>query len=140
MITVLDVKTSEQPEIPADTPTSGNCPVHGWPWTKPAPPVKATSQLEVWNWVVDYHRPTREGDSWFSKRINADQMNVSARSSYILANGQFPGTKIEATEGDTLAVQVINKASGDPVTLHWHGQTMVGTPWSDGAADVTMGR
>jgi laccase len=35
-----------------------------------------------------------------------------------LVNGQFPGPAIEATEGDTVAVHVVNE-SPHGITIHW---------------------
>jgi iron transport multicopper oxidase len=140
MVAVLDVKSSLVPAIPLDEPSSGSCPVHGW--THRAVPVsmKATSMLEVWDWIVDYQRPTKEGGTWLSARISPNQMDPSVRSSYVLANGKFPGTPIMATEGDELAIKVVNRAFAENIGMHWHGQEVRGTPWADGTVDVSMGR
>uniref|UniRef100_A0A452XME3 Plastocyanin-like domain-containing protein n=1 Tax=Aegilops tauschii subsp. strangulata TaxID=200361 RepID=A0A452XME3_AEGTS len=37
----------------------------------------------------------------------------------IVVNGQLPGPAIEATEGDSVVVHVINK-SPHGVTIHWY--------------------
>jgi FtsP/CotA-like multicopper oxidase with cupredoxin domain len=140
MIAVLDVKASLVPAIPRDEPTSGNCPVHGWPHRSAPAPVKATSTVEVWEWIVDYQRPTTKGETWLSSRLSPNQLDPKVRSSYVLANGKFPGTPITATEGDELAIKVINKAFGVYFGMHWHGQEVRGTPWADGTVDVSMGR
>ncbi|KAL5220928.1 hypothetical protein ABZP36_025641 [Zizania latifolia] len=52
-------------------------------------------------------------------------------------NGRVPGPEIEAREGDTLVVHVINDSPYN-VTVHWHGVFQRGTPWADGPAMVTQ--
>ncbi|CAO1944416.1 unnamed protein product [Urochloa humidicola] len=48
-----------------------------------------------------------------------------------------PGPVIEASEGDSLVVHVIND-SPYAVTVHWHGVFQRGTPWADGPVMVTQ--
>ncbi|XP_062203473.1 laccase-25-like [Phragmites australis] len=52
-------------------------------------------------------------------------------------NGRLPGPTIEAREGDTVVVHLVN---GSPynMTIHWHGIFQRGTPWADGPAMVTQ--
>ncbi|KAL6616381.1 hypothetical protein ACP70R_038651 [Stipagrostis hirtigluma subsp. patula] len=52
-------------------------------------------------------------------------------------NGRVPGPEIEANEGDTVVVHVINDSPYN-VTVHWHGVFQRGTPWADGPAMVTQ--
>lgn len=94
--------------------------------------------LEIWQWVVDYQRPTREGPTWNSKRLSPNQLEPEARSSFILAGDVFPGKTLSATEGDQVVVNVANKAYGNGVALHFHGQTMQGAPWMDGTFGVSQ--
>mmetsp|Transcript_39996 Transcript_39996/g.84538 ORF Transcript_39996/g.84538 Transcript_39996/m.84538 type:complete len:1210 (+) Transcript_39996:40-3669(+) len=138
MIVALNVLPSKQPPIPHDTPTSGSCPVHGWSYSTPADAPAATASLEVMDWVVDYQRPTREGDTWFSKRLSPNELEPEVRSAMVLANGAFPGTKLEMKEGDKVAVQVQHRGFAEGVAVHWHGLTLPGTPWADGTADVSQ--
>ncbi|MBW0501215.1 hypothetical protein O181_040930 [Austropuccinia psidii MF-1] len=55
----------------------------------------------------------------------------------LVINNQSPGPLIEANEGDTIEVNVINR-SGHPMTFHWHGLHQKGTPWMDGISGVTQ--
>ncbi|KAK6145232.1 hypothetical protein DH2020_022052 [Rehmannia glutinosa] len=55
----------------------------------------------------------------------------------ITVNGQFPGPTLEARDGDTLVIKVINSARYN-VTLHWHGIRQMRTPWADGPEYVTQ--
>jgi len=55
----------------------------------------------------------------------------------LVVNSQFPGPLIEANEGDTLNILVVNKIS-EGVTIHWHGFFQRGTPWMDGVTGVTQ--
>ncbi|CAL4973117.1 unnamed protein product [Urochloa decumbens] len=48
-----------------------------------------------------------------------------------------PGPVIEASEGDTVVVHVINDSPYN-VTVHWHGVFQRGTPWADGPEMVTQ--
>ncbi|PAN20649.1 hypothetical protein PAHAL_3G322000 [Panicum hallii] len=52
-------------------------------------------------------------------------------------NGQLPGPTIEAREGDTVVVHLVNESPYD-MTIHWHGIFQRGTPWADGPAMVTQ--
>jgi iron transport multicopper oxidase len=55
----------------------------------------------------------------------------------ISANYSFSGPPIEAYEGDTLVIRVINRL-GAPTTIHWHGIFQMGTPGMDGAVGLTQ--
>ncbi|XP_020171022.1 laccase-15 isoform X3 [Aegilops tauschii subsp. strangulata] len=55
----------------------------------------------------------------------------------IVVNGQLPGPAIEATEGDSVVVHVINK-SPHGVTIHWHGVKQQLNCWADGAGMITQ--
>ena len=52
------------------------------------------------------------------------------------ANEQMPGPTIEATEGDTVVVHVVND-SPYPLSLHWHGIFQLLSGWADGAHMIT---
>ncbi|KAL5673345.1 hypothetical protein ACJX0J_017651, partial [Zea mays] len=55
----------------------------------------------------------------------------------ITAVDGVPGPVIEANEGDTVLVHVINHSPLN-VTVHWHGVFQLGTPWADGPSMVTQ--
>ncbi|CAF3958033.1 unnamed protein product, partial [Adineta steineri] len=55
----------------------------------------------------------------------------------ISANYSFPGPLIEAYEGDTLVIRVINLLDV-PTTMHWHGIYQTNTPDMDGAVGITQ--
>ncbi|OAV97516.1 hypothetical protein PTTG_11819 [Puccinia triticina 1-1 BBBD Race 1] len=52
---------------------------------------------------------------------------MSIRSMLVI-NGQYPGPLIEANEGDTINVLLVNRMNY-PVSIHWHGIHQKGTPW-----------
>ncbi|XP_042384800.1 laccase-3-like [Zingiber officinale] len=55
----------------------------------------------------------------------------------ITVNGQFPGPTIEVKNGDTIVINVVNRARYN-VTLHWHGVRQLRTAWADGPEFVTQ--
>ncbi|URE36266.1 laccase-17-like [Musa troglodytarum] len=57
--------------------------------------------------------------------------------SIVTVNGQFPGPKIVAREGDRVVVKVVNHVERN-VTLHWHGVRQLRSGWADGPAYVTQ--
>ncbi|XP_022880078.1 laccase-14-like [Olea europaea var. sylvestris] len=52
-------------------------------------------------------------------------------------NGKLPGPTIYATKGETIIVDVYNRANAN-ITIHWHGVKMPRYPWSDGPEYVTQ--
>ncbi|KAG2560149.1 laccase-25-like [Panicum virgatum] len=52
-------------------------------------------------------------------------------------NGQLPGPTIEAREGDTVVVHLVNQSPYN-MTIHWHGVFQRGSPWADGPSMVTQ--
>ncbi|KAK9155857.1 hypothetical protein Sjap_003337 [Stephania japonica] len=57
--------------------------------------------------------------------------------SIVTVNGQFPGPRIVAREGDRVVVKVINHVK-DNITIHWHGIRQLQSGWADGPAYVTQ--
>ncbi|KAK8552846.1 hypothetical protein V6N12_041420 [Hibiscus sabdariffa] len=57
--------------------------------------------------------------------------------SSITVNGMFPGPTLEVRNGDSLQVQVVNKARYN-VTIHWHGVRQMRSGWADGPEFVTQ--
>ncbi|XP_043721944.1 laccase-15-like [Telopea speciosissima] len=55
----------------------------------------------------------------------------------LTVNRQFPGPPLFARKGETVIVDVINKAN-DNITIHWHGVRQPRSPWWDGPAYVTQ--
>ncbi|KAL5709548.1 laccase [Ranunculus cassubicifolius] len=57
--------------------------------------------------------------------------------SIVTVNGQFPGPRIFAREGDRVVVKVINNVQNN-VTLHWHGVRQLRSGWADGPAYIAQ--
>ncbi|KAG8795375.1 hypothetical protein FRC12_015200, partial [Ceratobasidium sp. 428] len=52
-------------------------------------------------------------------------------------NGATPGPHLVWDEGDDISVTVTNRGF-EPTTIHWHGISQFGTPWSDGVPGLTQ--
>ncbi|XP_062190560.1 laccase-14-like [Phragmites australis] len=52
-------------------------------------------------------------------------------------NGQLPGPKIEARNGDTVVVHVVNLSPYN-ITIHWHGILQLLSSWADGPNMVSQ--
>ncbi|KAB1224129.1 Laccase-17 [Morella rubra] len=57
--------------------------------------------------------------------------------SLISVNGQFPGPRLVAREGDRVFVKVVNHVTNN-ITIHWHGVRQLGSGWADGPAYITQ--
>ncbi|KAF8397460.1 hypothetical protein HHK36_016377 [Tetracentron sinense] len=57
--------------------------------------------------------------------------------SIVSVNGQFPGPRIIAREGDRVVVKVVNHVQNN-ISLHWHGVRQLQSGWADGPAYVTQ--
>ncbi|KAF3672168.1 putative laccase-5 [Capsicum annuum] len=57
--------------------------------------------------------------------------------SILTVNGQFPGTKIIAREGDRFVIKVVNHVQYI-VTIHWHGVRQLRSGWADGPAYIAQ--
>ncbi|XP_058099314.1 laccase-17-like [Magnolia sinica] len=57
--------------------------------------------------------------------------------SILTVNGQFPGPRIIAREGDRVLIKVVNHVQRN-VSLHWHGVRQLQTGWADGPAYITQ--
>ncbi|KAI8015840.1 Laccase-17 [Camellia lanceoleosa] len=57
--------------------------------------------------------------------------------SIVTVNGQFPGPRIVAREGDTLLIKVVNHVQNN-VSIHWHGIRQLQSGWADGPAYITQ--
>ncbi|RWW72571.1 hypothetical protein BHE74_00019624 [Ensete ventricosum] len=67
----------------------------------------------------------------------ANATRLCHTKSIVTVNGQFPGPKIVAREGDRVVVKVVNHVEHN-VTLHWHGVRQLRSGWADGPAYVTQ--
>ncbi|XP_058084408.1 laccase-15-like [Magnolia sinica] len=52
-------------------------------------------------------------------------------------NGQFPGPTLHARYGDTIVLNVTNRAKHN-FTIHWHGVKQLRNPWGDGPEYITQ--
>ncbi|KAI3989882.1 hypothetical protein MKX01_040852 [Papaver californicum] len=57
--------------------------------------------------------------------------------SIVTVNGQFPGPRIFAREGDRVVVKVVNQVQNN-ITIHWHGIRQLRSGWYDGPAYVAQ--
>ncbi|XP_054780830.1 laccase-17-like [Prosopis cineraria] len=57
--------------------------------------------------------------------------------SIVTVNGQFPGPRIIAREGDRLVIRVVNHVKNN-ITIHWHGVRQLRNGWADGPAYITQ--
>ncbi|XP_047334293.1 laccase-17-like [Impatiens glandulifera] len=55
----------------------------------------------------------------------------------VTVNGQFPGPRIFAREGDRLLIKVINHVPNN-ISIHWHGIRQLRSGWADGPAYITQ--
>jgi FtsP/CotA-like multicopper oxidase with cupredoxin domain len=62
-------------------------------------------------------------------------MNMGLR---VTVNHTVPGPTLYVTKGKPVEVTVINEIPDDMTTVHWHGLTQRGTPFSDGVINVTQ--
>ncbi|XP_040991038.1 laccase-17-like [Juglans microcarpa x Juglans regia] len=73
-------------------------------------------------------------------KFNVKLQNVTRlchTKSIVTINGQFPGPRIVAREGDHLLIKVANHVQNN-ITIHWHGIRQLQTGWADGPAYVTQ--
>ncbi|KAI5325658.1 PREDICTED: laccase-17 [Prunus dulcis] len=73
-------------------------------------------------------------------KFNIKSQNVKRlcqTKSIVTVNGQFPGPRIIAREGDRLVIKVVNHVQHN-LTLHWHGIRQLRSGWADGPAYITQ--
>ncbi|KAJ4704648.1 Laccase [Melia azedarach] len=73
-------------------------------------------------------------------KFNIKMQNVTRlcqTKSIVTVNGQFPGPRIIAREGDRLLIKVVNHVKYN-ITLHWHGVRQLRSGWADGPAYITQ--
>ena len=65
--------------------------------------------------------------------------NLTQDGSFILVNGSSPGPRITANQFDWINVTVSSALANTSITaIHWHGLTLLDTPFTDGVAGVTQ--
>lgn len=79
--------------------------------------------------------PTVREYNWVVQNIEANPDGVFR--TLITINGQFPGELIRCNEGDTIVVNVENKAV-NATAIHWHGLFQNGTNHMDGTPGATQ--
>ncbi|GAV71389.1 Cu-oxidase domain-containing protein/Cu-oxidase_2 domain-containing protein/Cu-oxidase_3 domain-containing protein [Cephalotus follicularis] len=57
--------------------------------------------------------------------------------SMVTVNGQYPGPRIVAREGDRLMIKVVNHIQNN-ISIHWHGIRQLRSGWADGPAYITQ--
>ncbi|XP_057794633.1 laccase-15-like [Salvia miltiorrhiza] len=68
---------------------------------------------------------------------DAPYSRLCSNKSILTVNGKFPGPTVRVTEGDTIAIVVVNRAR-ENITIHWHGVKQPRYPWSDGPEYITQ--
>ena len=73
-------------------------------------------------------------------KLCTDPLTVDGRTfKMILAvNKQFPGPTLIVHEGQIVAVDVHNNLSSEGISIHWHGQHLIGTNYMDGVGLLTQ--
>lgn len=85
---------------------------------------------------------TCPGESWKPKHFDLfltweDSDNVGRVKKTILMNGQSPGPALEMQVGESVEF-VVHNLMPFGTTIHFHGITQLGTPWSDGVPGVSQ--
>ncbi|OIT01152.1 PREDICTED: laccase-17-like [Nicotiana attenuata] len=73
-------------------------------------------------------------------KFNIQMQNMTRlcqTKSIVTVNGQFPGPRIIAREGDRLVIKVVNHVQYN-ITIHWHGVRQLRSGWADGPAYITQ--
>ncbi|KAE8752906.1 Laccase-7-like [Frankliniella occidentalis] len=60
------------------------------------------------------------------------------RRAVLTANRMLPGPALRVCENDIVVVDVLNRAPGQALAVHWGGQSPREFPWMDGAPQVTQ--
>jgi L-ascorbate oxidase len=90
----------------------------------------AEAKSVEYTWTLKPRRAQADDPS-FSPDCNLDRL-------LLFVNDEFPGPPLYASVGDVVKVTMINESPTDSLALHFHGLTMQGQPYADGAASVTQ--
>ena len=83
--------------------------------------------------VVSY-----DGNNYDVGYTEAATVDGKSYRPFIAVNGRSPGPTLIVTEDQTVIVNVKNNIRGESITIHWHGQLQMDTPWMDGVAFVSQ--
>ena len=83
--------------------------------------------------VVSY-----DGNSYEDGYIEAATVDGKTYRPFITVNGRSPGPTLIVTENQMVIANVKNNIRGQSITIHWHGQLQLNTPWMDGVGFITQ--
>ncbi|KAF7820365.1 laccase-15-like [Senna tora] len=83
--------------------------------------------------AITFHMRMHKG----RKVKNTKYTRLCRTKKILTVNGKFPGPTLYVTKGETIIVDVYNKANYN-ITLHWHGVKQPRYPWSDGPEYITQ--
>jgi len=81
-----------------------------------------TYTIELNEWIVDYARPTA------APRIVPYKIAMASKQQSLLANNSFPGPAINANQGDTIEVTVLNNLMKDDISMVFEGLKVLKAP------------
>ena len=56
----------------------------------------------------------------------------------LTVNGEFPGPEIRLLPNEEVIIRVYNQLPTESITIHWHGQHQIGTPFMDGISNISQ--
>ncbi|XP_052110395.1 laccase-15-like [Arachis duranensis] len=68
---------------------------------------------------------------------DASFTKLCSTKNILTVNGEFPGPTLYVTKGESIIVDVYNRANYN-ITIHWHGVNQPRYPWSDGPEFITQ--
>ncbi|KAK2168045.1 hypothetical protein LSH36_21g09034 [Paralvinella palmiformis] len=84
-------------------------------------------------------RPACDSVQPVDAKVIYDEVTVDGTyRTLVTMNDQMPGPPIVVYGGQEVVVNVTNHLLSDTLTVHWHGQHQMGTPWMDGTGEVTQ--
>ncbi|XP_078174670.1 laccase-4-like [Carex rostrata] len=109
-----------------------------------AVPYSSLMTVLVFSWIILFIFPATIKSQKTGRtrhyQFDVQMTNVTRlceTKSIVTVNGQFPGPKLVAREGDRVIVKVVNHVPYN-ITLHWHGVRQLRSAWADGPAYVTQ--
>jgi len=89
---------------------------------------------------ADFSRQSFFEDEEFGKNNCSIPQTVDRKSfrSFIGVNGLIPGPTLIVREGQTVAVNIINRLTSEGISVHWHGIHQIRTPWMDGVGLISQ--
>ncbi|KAK7458870.1 hypothetical protein VKT23_009880 [Stygiomarasmius scandens] len=121
---------------PAPPPTGTLVPLAPGTNTEPAAAPSGTAYVLDSSFDINDQGVTRTFDWVLSVQTGSPD---GYNRSYITINGQTPGPLVEANEGDTLVINVVNQLGDNQTTsIHWHGMYQNGSQYMDGVPGATQ--